>query len=277
MASQLWCEKRMELRLGLRLKDTGPAIVPYKRSELIVYSETDMSVSTKEMKIGRAFHKELSGMQHSYDPTTLNHWMYSFIGEIRSGLTNLLKGKLTRELQLFGTISSVPMACRVDELQVKDGCLHIMDYKTRRTRNVPSPQVQIPYEFQLMIHHKLLSDSMQGIFGHEQLMQFYQIPPKAKESNKNIHKYARETYALFRNLPRLSEELAIHYHLQETTEPLGVSKFTFNQEKFSKWADFASQYWLGKRSAIPVGERNKWKCKHCQVSQDCEHFRNRSL
>lgn len=270
IAQQLWCEKQMELRWGLPLKDAGPTTEPPRYPAMVIPSQLIMPDPTREMQIGKAFHEKLSGRQVAYIPATVNVWMYCFLHEIRSRLTNLLNNNLTRELPLFGTIGSVPVVCLVDELQLRDNSLFMIEHKTRTTRKGPSPHVERPTRFQLMLYYKILRDSMTGVFNHRQLMDFYNIPPSAKVMRANVRDRARDTYSLFKRLPELSRELTVQYHLQETGEQLSTTRFDYDEGRLSKWVDFVSQYWLMKRSAVPVGDKNRWKCKHCSVRAECE-------
>lgn len=272
MAQQLWYEKQMELRWGLRLRDTAPVTEPPRYPAMIIPSQSIMPDSTREMEIGKAFHEKLSGRQVAYVPATVNIWMYCFLHEIRSRLADLLNSNLTRELPLFAVINSVPVICLVDELHVKDDSLFITEHKTRTTRKGPSPHAERLTRFQLMLYYRILRGSMIGVFSYRQLMDFYNIPPSAKAMRMNIHHYARATYSLFKKLPKLSSELTVQYYLQETGEQLATTRFDYNEERLGRLTDFTSQYWLMKRGAVPVGEKYRWKCNYCQVKLDCEYY-----
>jgi len=72
----------------------------------------------------------------------------------------------------------------------------------------------------------------------------------------------------FEKIPELSKELEIIYEAQETGKIIGTHRFAFNNEKWTRDLEFALDYWLGKRAAIPVGEKNRWKCNFCSFKSE---------
>ena len=78
-------------------------------------------------------------------------------------------------------------------------------------------------------------------------------------------------FSLIQNFPKIDNNLEVRYEYQENKNMIGVDKFQFNSSGFKLNCDFVEEFWIEKRNAIPVSEKNKWKCSYCEFRQICNN------
>ena len=94
---------------------------------------------------------------------------------------------------------------------------------------------------------------------------------KKKDVNfeKDLRKKASYFVDILKKLPPLHEEVLLIYENQDTGEIIGSVKVPFDEKWIDEKIKFARDYWQGKREALKVSERNRWKCNYCDLSEYC--------
>jgi len=264
LSAQLWCEKQLE------------------------FSFEKGRVKTKEMQKGKERHTDLHEEIYviiKVEPRTIEDFIAVRLNNCLIGLTTLLKGKITRELPIYGKVNSLFVLGSIDELMLKNGKLLMLDTKTRGSNNMPSESQKRVTRFQLMLYKHLFDSIKDGKFNHNDLLAFYNLNEKStitKEIQKqfleigdniepNINKLSRKVFSMIKEFPGISDNLQIRYESQITKKLIGIDEFQFNAELFKRDCDFVEEFWLEKRKAIPVGESNKWKCNYCEFKTFCSN------
>lgn len=258
LSSQFWCEKAVELSLTHKVPET------------------------EAMARGKTRHKEL----HEETAELIPVKVASIADSIGLGLHNMLVGLIrvkekaqTRELPVFGWLPrlNIPLFGHIDELLVEDNRTKVIDHKTRKSDRMPTrAQIRVT-EFQLMSYYSLLKTIQSESFDFRKILECYnldsnstftdefldELGPNEKPLEKNLLKLTIMINEAAQIIPELSKDLVISYENQETKKLIGKHSFQFDAESWKRDIEFASQYWLGERPAMLVGERNRWKCNFC--------------
>ncbi len=199
-------------------------------------------------------------------------------------LSRLLKEGLTRELLVMGSIPPLGILGQIDELILREEEVFIRDYKTRRTPRLPSSWQQRCEEMQLMLYHRLLTDITSGEFTLDDALALFNLDRNDSVSDEfcstvsekglplhspNVSEIGEQAFNLARQLPPISEEFTIVYEHQVSKNYIGEHVFVLNHPRFSRELRFILEYWRGEREAIPVGEKNRWKCRFCEHVSRC--------
>ncbi|MBN2518174.1 MAG: hypothetical protein JXB14_04975 [Candidatus Altiarchaeota archaeon] len=263
LSAQLWCEKQLE------------------------FSFERPRVRTKEMKAGGEIHEEKE--EELYElvevfPRTREDHVSLKLHNSQIGLRSLLEGGIAREIPLWGRIGSLKVVGVADEARMEGGRLIVTDTKTRKSPTMPRLAQCKCTRFQLMLYKELFDSISQEEYTVDDLLGHYGFGPDSEVSEDfviqhkvikqriepNIAKAAEEAFSLFLKLPIVDEELQVKYEHQKTRKGIGVDRFRFRQEQFWRDCKFCEEFWLGQRPAIPVGDKNSWKCKYCEYRQDCK-------
>jgi len=263
LSSQLWCEKQLEFSLEKgRLK-------------------------TEEMKKGGERHQDLHeevAVLIKVQPQSLEDHVALRLHNSLVGLTRLLIQGMTREIPVFGKVNTLFVTGSIDEMILKNRILKILDTKTRKSNSMPTEAQKRTTRFQLMAYKHLFESIREDKFATADLLSCYNFKKKSKitddfrkqikilgnEIEPKLSKLSDRVFSLIRELPAASNEFEVRYENQLSKTMIGVDKFQFNPDEFKKNCDFVEEFWLGKRSAIPVGEANRWKCDHCEFKQICQ-------
>lgn len=262
LSAQLWCEKQLWFSL--------------ERGRL----------KRKEMERGAERHKDLHeeiAILTKVEPKTDEDKVALMLHNTIIGIIRLLKQKITRELPTWGYINSLFIIGSIDELRIQNNNLCILDTKTRFNGKMPSIEQKRTSEFQLMLYKNLIDSIISKKFTYLNLLKFYNFSSKSRvtedfqaqiivSGNKieaNIEKLAKAAFLLLQQLPKTTNTLIIRYENQENGDLIGTHTFQFNPEKFQENCNFVEEFWLGKRGAIPVGEKNRWKCNFCEFKEEC--------
>lgn len=234
------------------------------------------------MSIGKARHDELHkdiaeviSIRTTSTADTVGVRLHNMV----VGHARVLKRKRTRELPVIGFFSGLntPIIGQIDELQVEGKRTRIIDHKTRRSNKMPSlSQIRVA-EFQLMTYYSLLRQIRSETLDLKNVLNFYglnerssftqeflaQLEPRQRPKERNLLRMGNMAVRFARHLPELSEDLEVIYENQETNRIIGSHRFQFSEEAWRRDFESASQYWLGNRPAITVGEANRWKCAYC--------------
>jgi len=263
LSSQLWCEKQLEFSL-----ERG-------------------RVKTEEMKDGKTRHQDLHeeiAVLIKVQPQSLEDHVALRLHNCFVGLTRLVAEGMTREIPVFGKVNSLFVTGSIDEMVLKNNILKIVDTKTRKSNSMPSEAQKRTTRFQLMSYKSLFDSIREGKFISDDLLNCYNFNKKSKitdEFRKQVHdigdkiepsisKLSSNVFSIIQEFPGTSNEFEVRYENQLSKTLIGVDKFTFDIEEFKRNCDFVEEFWLGKRSAIPVGEANKWKCEYCEFKLICQ-------
>lgn len=258
IAQQFWCERQVELSLH------------------IPRAESPETISGSEI------HKDLLlelVREISVDTATREDALYTMMLNVQTGLRQLKKEGITRELHIFGKVAGFPVSGIVDELSVKDDMAILLDHKTRLKPTLPPPPSMKPTEVQVMLYRKLLDDLREGCYSFDEFVSDNDIDGIGKISDgykadllskgfRFTHdsplRLAKDVFKAFRKIPPLSDYLLIRYIHQGTERHLGDRAVLYDPEYLGAKVEHASLFWSGGRKAKKVDFREKWKCSYCE-------------
>lgn len=265
LANQLWCEMQLDLKLT---SDIKPEI-------------------TEEIIIGKEKHRELE--EELVDvidvkPRTFEDFIFLEFSKDLQNIRYLKKEAIVREIPVLGELNGILIKGVVDEIRMMNGSIMVCENKTRRKHRMPSKSQLKCNKFQVMIYWRLLRDLIDGKFSYDDFSKHYNLNPDnitvefLSEFNEKVNsdfptndlnELIKIVFKQFTELPSVSGKLSIKYIHQSTNDEIGEKKFIFDIFNFKKNMDHVSEYWIGKRDAIPVGEGNKWKCTFCDFASAC--------
>ncbi len=257
IASQLWCEKQMELFII-----TG-------------------GYSTLAMNKGAATHALIQAPVFKalpIEPVTYADRLYKWAYETYTSISNIFKNGYCRELKIYGSINGFKISGQIDELRLTNGKITIAEDKTIKGGN--NNVVSLRYEsdkLQSSIYQLLLSDIKDNNYTFENFSNVYSLQKmslspdfvkgldsigikKENQSLISIHKLMFESYKI---LPPLNDTIQLRYIDRTTRELISESPIKYSKEELSKNLTDIMAYWSGDREARPVSEENSWRCKMC--------------
>ncbi|MGC9132430.1 MAG: PD-(D/E)XK nuclease family protein, partial [Candidatus Micrarchaeia archaeon] len=152
IASQFWCEKKLELTYLFGKK------------------------ISEEQKKGKEFHQELEReVERVVDIEPINYADYLFIKffNLSKTLEHLEKEGIAREIPIFGSIEGFFITGQIDEIQRKEGKNFIIETKTRTTSLPAGDFLRKVIKVQLFLYKKLLEDSSFGNFSLKNVNNFF--------------------------------------------------------------------------------------------------------
>ena len=275
IADQFWCEMQLHLRLEHGL------------------------IPTEEMIQGSAIHRKLEeelGPIIEVEVITLEDSIVTYLLQIYTKLQTLSDLGITRELPVIGKINDIPCLGIIDQLKIQttsenEKQLIISDYKTRKSKRVPSYEQKRRNRVQLQVYWYLLNELKKGSFTEEMFRDYFEMPYNIVPSEelkqqltedhlKILKKYPpddllSEIFQLFRNLPEQSLELNAIYLHQEDQSVVHQDCSLFHQESFEVDMEWALGYW--KKERTPINCSQQWMCKFCQFTDNCSYFLKRFL
>jgi len=261
LASQLWCEKQLEFSL-----EKG-------------------RIKTLEMQKGNDRHQDLLEEITELikvQPKSIEDFIVLKLNNSIVGLKQALSEGRGREIPIFGMVNSLFVVGIIDELRIDNKVLKLIDTKTRKSESMPSMQQLRTTKFQLMLYKHLFDSINRGQFKTKDFLNCYELNKNSiitEEFKKQMEKLdlkiesivsksADNLFSLIRKFPEIGM-LEIVYESQESGKMLGKERFQFDHNEFKRSCDFVEEFWLGKRKAIPVGEKNRWKCNYCEFKSEC--------
>lgn len=266
IASQLWCEKQMELY------------------------EMGGFYSTPAMTKGAAMHaimQEKVMEKLTIEPITYPDRLYKWAYENYTSLINLRKNGYCREIRMYGSINGFRVAGQLDEIRIIDGKTVIVEDKTINSKNgTNNVGLRIDVDkIQLEIYKHLFDDIKSGEYTYENFINSNGILQMSMSTEfvkgldqigiKNelrrldiIHKLMFEE---LKKLPELSNILKLRYIDRQTTQILTEMDIVYKRETLDSYLVEAMKYWSGDREARPVSEENVWRCKMCKFfGKECK-------
>jgi exonuclease V len=269
LSAQLWCEKQLEYSLELGRK------------------------RTREMKKGENRHQDLLeeiSVLVEVRPKSFEDVIALKLSNSLVGLKQVRDDGRGREIPIFGNVNSLFVVGIIDELCLENGSLKLIDTKTRKSESMPSVQQSRVTKFQMMIYKHLFDSIAGGVFKPKDFLASYKLSKDSRTTEDlqrqaeklglviepNLSKSADDLFSAIKKMHEISE-MEIVYEHQETRKLIGSEKFWFDSEDFRSCCNFVEEFWRGKRSAIPVGEKNSWKCNYCEFKTKCfskglDHF-----
>lgn len=271
ISAQFWCEKQVELRFLYDIdEEVGYIRKGRDRHEELQREVADLVEIPEVEKI-----EDIIGIK-----------LHNAI----TGLLRLISGGRTRELPIFGNIDGWFIIGFIDELEISNGRLHLIERKTRKGDGSPPPAQQLPHKVQAMIYYKLLSRLQnEDVDYGKEILDAYSLDENTEMSDKclkllvergllrkkdieferNLRRKATYFVNVLKRLPPLSRSIKIIYESQKTKKVIDIVEFSFDEKWVDEKIDFARKYWIGRREAYRVSDKNKWKCKYCNVRKYC--------
>lgn len=228
-------------------------------------------------------------------------------------LATVAAGGMEREISVFGDLFDQGILVRgiIDQVQLtKDtGELTILDYKTRRSKSVPTEAQKRGHALQLMLYKCMLDSLTCGMTKVSQLAEhlslnfsreltegvlqhiskcglrglFTKSRPAAEtvnleEERVTLGELAGKISELIvgLNLPLVST-LMVQYIYQETREVIGMDVVVYDEVWTKKTFVNSLDFWLGKREPQGVDLEDLWKCDTCQFRDVCVWRRQKEL
>lgn len=262
ISQQYWCERQVELSLFLPRDETSQTVSGMEiHRDLMLQLVEEINVKT----------------------TSREDALYTLLLNVQTGLRQLKKEGITRELRVFGKVAGFPIAGIVDEISIKGGVAILLDHKTRLKPTLPPPPSMKPTEVQVMLYRRLLDDLREGTYTSDEFAKdtglegMGEISAEFKEDlqskgfkikRTSPAALACDVFKAFRKLPRISDYLLIRYIHQDSEAHLGDKAVLYDPEYLEAKIDYAARFWTGGRKANKVDFREKWKCNYCEYRGD---------
>ncbi|MCL5427974.1 MAG: exonuclease V [Candidatus Marsarchaeota archaeon] len=270
IASQLWCEKQMELYL----------MQPY---------------STPAMAKGAAVHatiQEQVFVELPLEPVTWWDRLYKWAYENYNGIMNIGREGYCREVHIYGSINGYRISGQVDELRLSDGRIMVVEDKTingNGSRNGVGRRIDSD-KMQLNIYHKLLEDMKMRRYTYENFARSYGIEDKklSADFEKGVRSLGvrdefvglgpmyRKMFDAVAQMPVLSDAVRLKYLDRDTKNVITEMDMQYDRKGLEAYLPDAMKYWSGNRDARPVSEENKSRCMSCRFfGKQCTVWWNR--
>ncbi len=257
IASQLWCEKQMELFI------------------------TTGGYNTVAMNKGAATHALIQApvlRALPIEPITYADRLYKWAYETYMGISNIFKDGYCRELKIYGSINGFRISGQIDELRLANGKVTIAEDKTINGKNNNVVGLRLESDkLQLSIYQLLLSDIKNNNYTYENFSNVYSLEKmnlsdnfvngldsigikKENQSLTSIHKLMFNSYKL---LPQLNDTIQLRYIDRTNRKLISELSINYSKEELLKNLIDIMAYWSGDREARPVLEENSWRCKMC--------------
>ncbi|MGC8479137.1 MAG: hypothetical protein ACP5M9_00500 [Candidatus Micrarchaeia archaeon] len=259
IASQLWCEKQMELFI------------------------TTGGYTTPAMEKGSAMHNNLQAQVFKalpIEPISYGDRLFKWAFETYTSISNIYKEGYARELKIYGSINGFKVSGQIDELRIQDNKLIIVEDKTIKNDNKGSV-ISLRFDadkLQANIYGLLLGDiknknytfdNFANSFGIDKLNMSKEFLSGLdslglKKENQDLSRIYKLMFDSYVSLPALSDLIKIRYMDRETKSIISELDIKYSKDEVSKDLVSLMGYWSGDREAMPVPEDKKWRCKYCK-------------
>ena len=258
IASQLWCEKQMELYITHG--------VPY----------------TQAMKEGEATHVEMQQrvfVKLPVEPVTWYDRLYKWAYENYNGIMNMQKNGYCREIHIYGSINGYKVSGQIDELRLSNNSIVVVEDKTINGGSGNGVGQRIDSDkMQLNIYKSLLDDIKQQRYTYENFARSYGIEGRAlsnqfsegiktlgiKDEFMGIEGMYRKMFEAIASMPQISNTVKLKYLDRDTKEVITDMDIPYDRKSLDAYLSDAMKYWSGDRGARPVSEENKSRCMSCK-------------
>lgn len=255
IATQLWCEKQMELNYlhGKRF--------------------------TAAMKEGQEIHEEFQEKVYVHLPVktrTYNEYLFKTAYENYMSIKRLKEESLCREVTVYGSINGYKVVGKIDELQIEKGKVSILEYKAIDLRNFNKEPYVRPHMMQISLYKKLLQDIRNRTYAYSNFSNSYRLNEiklgeefinDLRQFNINYTSMTDMFQKMFdemHSLPEIDNRLMIRYIDRNSGEEIGNVAINYDEYRMDSQIVDILRYWNGEREARPVVEGEKWKCRPCK-------------
>ena len=258
IASQLWCEKQMELYL----------MQPY---------------NTPAMDRGAAIHATMQEKVFVKLPVEPVSWwdrLYKWAYENYTGIMNMPKEGYCREIHVYGSINGFKVSGQIDELHMRDGKTVVVEDKTISSYgNSDGVGQRIDADkMQLNIYKKLLDDIKHGGYTYDNFANSYGVEDKAlsdtflngirslgiKDELLGLGPMYRKMFHAMESMPEISDTVELRYLDRNDSTIITDMHIPYDKSALDVYIADAMGYWSGDRQARPVSEANKSRCSMCK-------------
>ena len=211
-------------------------------------------------------------------------------------LASIMSGGLEREIAVFGDPFEMGILISgvIDQLQYSSESreLILLDYNTRRSNSLPSPEQKRGHSLQLMLYKCMLDFLLCGTTQMSLLSQHANLvfsTPLTSGPIEHIRQCGLHSLLIGDNdkevlfgevaegigkliaglgLPLVST-LVVQYEHQATGEVIGIETVEYDEQWMKAELDTCFSFWLGKRPARGVDIEQTWKCDSCQFRDIC--------
>lgn len=203
---------------------------------------------------------------------------------------------LEREIAVFGDPFGMGILIKgiIDQLQYspETGELILLDYKTRRSNSLPSPEQKRGHFLQLMLYKCMLDLLLCGATPMNLLSQHANLVfdvPLTSGPIKHIQQCGLQSLligdknqkVLFGEVAEgiskliaglglpLVSTLVVQYEYQASGEVLGTEAVEYDENWMKLELETCFSFWMGRRPARGVDIEESWKCDSCQFRDIC--------
>lgn len=250
--------------------------------------------TTTEMQAGLATHAKLeaqvSVLVEVAVETPEDVWALKLLNTIQ-GIHQLLSEGMTRELYIFGELEGIFVRGVIDQLDIQDdGCLLLVEHKTRRHASLPSQAQQRGTALQVMMYCHLLERLGQLLEGSLLELIAERGLSATSELSATLKQHAHRTLVMpISNLPSVLEQLSyavaalppcsiaeVRYQWQQDGTELGRELVVYESDILLQHVLSHIRFWKGHIAPSKVRDTDLWKCHRCLFNTHCYDPANRA-
>ncbi len=252
IVEQLWCERRLELKLLHGIEHR-----------------------TRAMETGERLHLKISSRDRFPKPNNFIDWLGCQLYLSDLSLTNLRKNGYAKEVFLVASIEPWKwyLTGSVDEIRLVGTRSQIVEIKTTKNTKIPKNG---SHRLQVMLYQRMLSALMEQDYS-KNVRKAYGLRWKDAVSenfadvmdiaNRKLIAISDNLAAKIAEIPKPSREGRLIYMNIKSEKTIGEVWLTVNDTWVDGVLDFARSYWTDEREASKTTER--WKCRYCEVRHLC--------
>ncbi len=252
LVEQLWCEKKLELKLlhGIEHK-------------------------TREMREGEMIHKKISYRENLPRPNNFIDWLGLQLHLSDLSLASFRENGHAREVFLVASIEPWEwyLTGSIDEIRLLSTKSQVVEVKTTRKGRV---QAISSHRLQVMLYQRMLNALREQDYS-ENVRKAYGLRWRDAVSEsfaelagiekRELVQISSSLAAKIAGIPKPSKEGKITYVDLNSGSAIGEVWLKVNDTLLDDVLSFARSYWTEERGAIRARER--WKCRYCEVRNLC--------
>jgi exonuclease V len=270
IAMQYWCEKQMELNYLF-----GPSFI-----------------SPDKVHAGKEMHEKLESeisVPITLQPKNYADYLFKDFYKGYTSMSLLDKNKKAREISIYGMVDNFKLIGKIDEVDISNASAVIVENKTRESDKIPSEAQTLTNKIQIIIYRKLLNDILQDRFGYEKFSATYSLSKMyltdefivqldalgIEKSLQSLNEISRKFFDSIAHIKNLNDEMYLRYINRNTGEVMKSITIKYDESYANEILSFTMKYWHGARQALPVPEKEIWKCSFCKFrGKECKVWYN---
>ncbi|MCL4381112.1 exonuclease V [Candidatus Marsarchaeota archaeon] len=270
IAMQYWCEKQMELNYLF-----GPKFV-----------------APEKVDAGKRLHEELEkeiSVPIDLQPKNYADYLFKDFYKGYTSMSLLGKNKKAREISIYGMEDNFKLIGKIDEIDIRDGSAVIVENKTRESNKIPSEAQTLTNKIQIIIYRKLLNDILQNRFGYEKFNAVYSLTRMhltaefvtqldalgVEKGMQSLNEVSKKFFDSIARMKNMDDEMYLKYINRNTGEVMKSVEIKYDENYARDVLAFTMKYWRGARQALPVPEKETWKCSFCKFrGNECKAWYN---